>query len=288
MWRPVNRCPSRSTTCSTRGHAMEARIYAENPASGFVPSGGDVLFLREAEGDGIRVDSSLYPGCHVGTTYDPMMSKIAAWGPDRTTALARLDRALAETAVLGFETNINFLRRLLAQPDVQSGTIDTGLVERELDALVATPPAIRASIAAALERLVSALVRVDRRRPVGPVRRLATRRCPRPVFLDLHRRRGTTYRVQVSGTASDVAVVVNDGPPLDARTEMLPHGAPPHRRRDRRRTQSCVHGGDRTWVWMDGATVGLLEWSPRRRAGGPAAPTTKCAAPCRAPCSRCT
>src|SRR6202044_239268 len=129
-----------------RGHAMEARIYAENPASGFVPSGGDVRFLREAEGDGIRVDSSLYSGCRVGTTYDPMMSKTAAWGPDRTTALARLDRALAETAVLGFETNINFLRALLGHPDVRSGNIDTGLVERELPALVAAPPATRARI----------------------------------------------------------------------------------------------------------------------------------------------
>jgi acetyl-CoA/propionyl-CoA carboxylase biotin carboxyl carrier protein len=250
-----------------RGHAMEARIYAENPASGFVPSGGDVLFLREAEGDGIRVDSSLYPGCHVGTTYDPMMSKIAAWGPDRTTALARLDRALAETAVLGFETNINFLRALLAQPDVQSGTIDTGLVERELQALVATPPAIRASIAAALERwsaLTSGLTDGD---PWGRSDGWRLGGAPAPVSWTFTDAAGATYRVHVSGTASGVAVVVNDGPPLQARTETLPLGL--LLTVDGMTTHAVVvHGGDRTWVWLDGATVALLEWSPQRRAGG--------------------
>ncbi len=97
-----------------------------------------------------------------------MLSKVVAWGPDRTTALARLDRALAETVVLGFQTNINFLRALLGHPDVRSGNLDTGLVERELPALVAAPPATRAYIAVALNRLDSAFVQGDRRRPLGP------------------------------------------------------------------------------------------------------------------------
>jgi acetyl-CoA/propionyl-CoA carboxylase biotin carboxyl carrier protein len=250
-----------------RGHAMEARIYAENPASGFVPSGGNVRFLREAEGDGIRVDSSLYPGCRVGTTYDPMMSKIVAWGPDRATALARLDRALAESAVLGFETNINFLRALLGHPDVRSGNIDTGLVERELPALVATPPATRASIAAALDRR-SALS--SGKTDDGPWDRSDGWRlggAPAPTSWTFTDAAGASYRVQVSGTTSGASVVVNDGPPLQARAETLPlgllltvEGTTTH--------AIVVSGEDRTWVWVDGASFALLESSPQRRAGG--------------------
>jgi acetyl-CoA/propionyl-CoA carboxylase biotin carboxyl carrier protein len=250
-----------------RGHAMEARIYAENPASGFVPSGGVVRFLREAEGDGIRVDSSLYPGCRVGTTYDPMMSKVAAWGPDRTTALARLDRALGETAVLGFETNINFLRALLGRPDVRSGNIDTGLVERELPTLVSTPLATRAGIAAALDRwsgLSSGEIAGDLwDRPDGW--RLGG--APAPVSWTFTDAAGVSYRVQVSGTTSGAGVVVNDGPPLQARAETHPPGL--LLTVEGTTTHAVVVGAeDRTWVWLDGASFALLESSPRRRAGG--------------------
>ncbi len=125
------------------GHAVEARIYAEDPARAFLPASGTVLALTEPTGDGVRVDSGLRPGAEVATTYDPMLAKVAAWGPDRHTALARLDRALAGTVLLGVTHNIGFLRRLLAHPDVRAGRLDTGLVERHLDALAGggVPPA---------------------------------------------------------------------------------------------------------------------------------------------------
>ncbi len=134
------------------GHAVEVRIYAEDPARGFLPTGGTSLLLREPAGDGVRVDSSLVEGAPVGTTYDPMLSKVIAWGPDRTTALARLDRALADTVVLGVGTNTAFLRRLLRHEDVQAGRLDTGLVERELDGLVAGEVPLSALAAFALSR----------------------------------------------------------------------------------------------------------------------------------------
>ncbi|MEU5123981.1 acetyl/propionyl/methylcrotonyl-CoA carboxylase subunit alpha [Streptomyces asoensis] len=118
------------------GHAVEARICAEDPARGFLPSGGTVLRLREPQGDGVRTDSGLSEGTEVGSLYDPMLSKVIAYGPDRETALRRLRAALAGTVTLGVQTNAGFLRRLLAHPAVVAGELDTGLVEREAAALV--------------------------------------------------------------------------------------------------------------------------------------------------------
>ncbi len=118
------------------GHAIEARVYAEDPGRDFLPTGGTALLLREASGPGIRVDSGLSEGVNVGSTYDPMLAKVIAHGPDRPTALARLDAALGRTAVLGVGTNLSFLRALLSNSDVQAGRLDTGLVERKLEQLV--------------------------------------------------------------------------------------------------------------------------------------------------------
>ncbi|MGX1910426.1 acetyl/propionyl/methylcrotonyl-CoA carboxylase subunit alpha [Streptomyces phaeochromogenes] len=118
------------------GHAVEARICAEDPARGFLPSGGTVLRLHEPQGDGIRTDSGLSEGTEVGSLYDPMLSKVIAYGPDRATALRRLRGALAGTVTLGVQTNAGFLRRLLGHPAVVAGELDTGLVEREVEGLV--------------------------------------------------------------------------------------------------------------------------------------------------------
>ncbi|WP_039932664.1 acetyl/propionyl/methylcrotonyl-CoA carboxylase subunit alpha [Streptomyces viridochromogenes] len=135
------------------GHAVEARICAEDPARGFLPSGGTVLKLREPQGDGIRTDSGLTEGTEVGSLYDPMLSKVIAYGPDRATALRKLRAALAETVTLGVQTNAGFLRRLLAHPAVVSGDMDTGLVEREVEGLVPTDVPEEVYEAAAAVRL---------------------------------------------------------------------------------------------------------------------------------------
>ncbi|MGV0653108.1 acetyl/propionyl/methylcrotonyl-CoA carboxylase subunit alpha [Mycolicibacterium thermoresistibile] len=112
------------------GHAVEARIYAEDPAAGFLPTGGTVLHVAEPDHPGVRVDSGLFDGTVVGSDYDPMLAKVIAHGPDRATALRTLDRALADTAILGLTTNIEFLRFLLADDDVAAGRLDTGLLDR--------------------------------------------------------------------------------------------------------------------------------------------------------------
>lgn len=135
------------------GHAIEARLCAEDPARGFLPSGGTVLRLREPQGDGVRTDSGLSEGTEVGSLYDPMLSKVIAYGPDRATALRKLRAALTETVTLGVQTNAGFLRRLLAHPAVVAGELDTGLVEREVEGLVSTDVPDEVYEAAAAVRL---------------------------------------------------------------------------------------------------------------------------------------
>ncbi|MFD3717333.1 biotin carboxylase N-terminal domain-containing protein [Streptomyces sp. NPDC058674] len=134
---------------SLTGHAIEARVCAEDPARGFLPSGGTVLALSEPSGGAVRTDSGLVAGVPVGSAYDPMLSKVIAYGPDRATALRVLRGALADTVILGVQTNTGFLRRLLAHPDVVAGDLDTGLVERDLAGLLpeGVPPEVYAAAA---------------------------------------------------------------------------------------------------------------------------------------------
>jgi acetyl-CoA/propionyl-CoA carboxylase biotin carboxyl carrier protein len=155
------------------GHAVEARTYAEDPARGFLPTGGRVLRLEEPTGIDVRVDSSLLAGGVVGSTYDPMLNKVITWGPDRATALAKLDRALADQVVLGVQTNTSFLRLLITHPEVVAGRLDTGFIERHLDELVQEEVPVEAvAVFAMRERLATTGPDVwDRRtawRPGGP------------------------------------------------------------------------------------------------------------------------
>ncbi len=134
------------------GHAIEARLYAEDPAAGFLPATGTVLALHEPVGEGVRVDSGIVVGSVVASAYDPMLAKIIAWGADREEALARLDAALESTVVLGVRTNQSFLRSLLADDDVRAGRLDTGLIERMLASLeTSVPDAAALATAAMLE-----------------------------------------------------------------------------------------------------------------------------------------
>jgi acetyl-CoA/propionyl-CoA carboxylase, biotin carboxylase, biotin carboxyl carrier protein len=136
------------------GHAIEARIYAEDPARGFLPTGGTVLRLREPSGEHVRVDSGISAGSVVGSSYDPMLAKVIAWGAGRGEALARLDEALAETVILGVTTNTGFVRALLGDPDVVAGRLDTGLVERVAPPLTSRDVPGEVFVAAAMASLV--------------------------------------------------------------------------------------------------------------------------------------
>ncbi|MFN8164115.1 MAG: biotin carboxylase N-terminal domain-containing protein [Solirubrobacterales bacterium] len=142
------------------GHAIEARLYAEDPGAGFLPTTGRVRVYREPAGPGVRVDSGIRLGSVVGTDYDPMLAKVIAHGPDRETAMARLDRALAGFDLAGVTTNAAFTRQLLGREDVRAGEQDTGLLERVLGDFETGPPA---DLAAA-----GVLVAAGGERPAGP------------------------------------------------------------------------------------------------------------------------
>jgi 3-methylcrotonyl-CoA carboxylase alpha subunit len=123
------------------GHAAEARLYAEEPERGFLPSTGTLHALRLAGGEGIRIDSGVIEGGAVTPFYDPMIAKVIAHGPTRDVALDRLRNALASSVVAGPKTNTRFLCNLIDHPDFRAGRLDTGLIDRNLEALGAVPPA---------------------------------------------------------------------------------------------------------------------------------------------------
>jgi acetyl/propionyl-CoA carboxylase alpha subunit len=145
--------PWKQSDLSQRGHAIECRVYAEDPAKGFLPQAGPLLLYREPLGPGIRVDSGVREGDSIPVHYDPLIAKLIVSAESRAAALARLSRALREFPVLGITTNIPFLIRLMLHPDVQAGRIDTGFVDREIASLIGDGdgelPAAVAAIAAA-------------------------------------------------------------------------------------------------------------------------------------------
>ncbi|MGO2554056.1 MAG: biotin/lipoyl-containing protein, partial [Brevibacterium aurantiacum] len=112
------------------GHSIEARIYAEDPSRGFLPTGGRALDVVFPEGEGIRIDAGLEAGQTIASDYDPMIAKLIVHAPDRAAAIARLDAALAASAVPGIVTNIDFLRTLMGLDEVVSGNLDTSLIDR--------------------------------------------------------------------------------------------------------------------------------------------------------------
>jgi 3-methylcrotonyl-CoA carboxylase alpha subunit len=140
-----------------RGHAIEARLYAEDPERGFLPQTGTLRRLRLPGSEIARVDTGVREGDTVTPFYDPMIAKIIAWGEDREAALARLRRALAETAVLGVATNRDFLAGLAAHPEFAVAAIDTGFIDRHKAALIppGRPAPDAALAAAALSRLIA-------------------------------------------------------------------------------------------------------------------------------------
>ena len=143
---------------SLRGHAIECRIYAEDPDNNYFPSPGTISLLLDPAGPGIRLDSGVYEGWTVPIDYDPLLSKLIGYGTDRPQAISRLARALDEYFVGGIKTNLPLLRRILSQPDFQAGKVDTGYLDWLLKAETAevkhdeNVAAIAAGLFAILER----------------------------------------------------------------------------------------------------------------------------------------
>lgn len=132
-----HRLPFAWETITPRGHAMEVRLYAEDPDNNFFPSPGKILSRQVPSGPGIRLDDGVYEGWTVPMDYDPLLSKLIAWGNSREETIARLRRALDEYSVAGIKTNAGLFRRILAEEDFLRGEIHT----KWLDELLRRPPA---------------------------------------------------------------------------------------------------------------------------------------------------
>jgi len=153
-----------------RGAAIECRVYAEDPANGYLPSPGQIESLVTPSGPGVRDDGGAYPGCMVSSFYDPLISKLSVWAPTRARAVERMRRALSEYVVTGIKTNLAFHQRLFAHPAFIAGQYDTGFLDRERDALVGyadiapddqKPLAVAIAIAAARMERVSGVKSAD-------------------------------------------------------------------------------------------------------------------------------
>ncbi|MCP5367720.1 MAG: acetyl-CoA carboxylase biotin carboxylase subunit [Hyphomicrobiales bacterium] len=154
------------------GHAMEVRLYAEDPAQGFLPATGPVGLWRPAAGDGIRIDAGIETGQAVTPFYDPMVAKVVAWGETRETARRRLLGALAETALFGLATNKGFLARVLDRPAFAAGAATTAFIDEEFapgDLAGDAPTPAEAAMAAVVQ------FRLDRDRAFGQSRNVDPR-----------------------------------------------------------------------------------------------------------------
>jgi acetyl-CoA carboxylase biotin carboxylase subunit len=124
---------------SSRGAAIECRVYAEDPGAGFLPSPGVIDTLVVPAGPGVRDDGGAYPGCTISSFYDPLISKLSVWAPTRERAVARMRRALSEYVVTGIRTNLAFHEKLFVHPEFAAGRYDTGFIERYKDDLLQYP-----------------------------------------------------------------------------------------------------------------------------------------------------
>jgi acetyl-CoA carboxylase biotin carboxylase subunit len=148
-----------------RGHAIECRIYAENPARGFAPSPGTITALRAPAGPGVRVDMGVEKGSVVPIDYDPMLGKLIAYGSNRAQSLTRLARALSETEILGVETTLPLFRWLVAEPDFLAGRFDVQWLDRELERATRQGIDVRSD-----DLLLASIALADEEAPVSSAR----------------------------------------------------------------------------------------------------------------------
>ena len=144
------------------GHAIEARLYAEDADNGFLPATGQLLVFKAPEGDGLRFDGGVEEGMEVSSAFDPMLAKLTAFGDDRAQAIERLRAALEQTVCLGVATNIDFLSRVVAHPAFQDGGYDTGFIAVHADDLKPEP------IGEDDLEILLALARLSGKGPIAP------------------------------------------------------------------------------------------------------------------------
>ncbi|WP_067334170.1 biotin carboxylase N-terminal domain-containing protein [Stappia indica] len=182
---------------SIRGHAVEVRLYAEDPDTGFLPSTGRLDLLELPESEGVRIDTGVETGAEISAFYDPMIAKLIAYGPDRQTALDRLAAQFDRSLIAGPKNNLAFLAALVAHEDVRRGGFDTGLIDRDLARLTAGEVG-EETIAAAVAALVLPKAAAETSGWQDPF--AATN------AFELTGRRQTGVRVEVDGEPREIAI----------------------------------------------------------------------------------
>ena len=274
--------PWRQTDVVCAGHAIEARLYAEDPANGFLPATGTIRLWAPSVVPGVRYDSGVEAGTVVGVDYDPLLAKVIAHGPTRAVAVARLTRALRELGVGGVTTNRDFLLQILAHPEFVAGTLDTHFIERNLPAaarVISPDPVLTRA-----HGIVATIAAHERRRNTpGPVpvsipsgwrnnrwrpQRVSYRVGSGEMALEYTAGPRDAFQVTFAGETADVRLLGATIEQLDIEIDGI------------RRTYQVAHHGDASYVHsLLGTTecVELPRFPPVRRdelGGGCVAPMT--------------
>jgi 3-methylcrotonyl-CoA carboxylase alpha subunit len=275
--------PKTQDQLAIHGHAMEVRLYAEDPARDFLPQTGTLHHLRFPED--ARVDSGIRAGDTVSIHYDPMIAKIITHGTDRGEAIARLRRALAATEVGGLATNLDFLQAILRQKDFAAGKVDTGFIECHRAELLPQSQPLPVN---ALALAVLAVLRAGERDaaeaapegdPYSPWTRLPGWRVNRDAWSDLVFQHGETpLTVRAHYRGDNYALALPDGT-VEAEAVLDADGAISARIGAARCKGRVVRREAECLVFLDGATHRLTLIDPRRPSAAGAATTGKILAP---------
>lgn len=257
--------PLRQEQLQLTGHALEARIYAEDPDRGFLPATGRLAHLvPPPESDHVRIDTGVEQGDEISPHYDPMIAKLIVWGADRRQALARMRQALAQYRIVGVANNVDFLARLLAAPAFAEADLDTGLIEREHALLF--PPAdaipqdvwLLAALAELLrERRLAEQCAAMTAHPQSPWRALDGWRLNGRAVRTLTLRIGdTTCDLTAQATANGWLLGL-DGTRLECRGTLGADSELAAQLGDRRLHAAVVPSGERRLVFCEGRTWNL-------------------------------
>jgi 3-methylcrotonyl-CoA carboxylase alpha subunit len=264
--------PLRQEQLRIDGHALEARIYAEDPEKGFLPSTGRLLHLAQPETSyHVRIDAGVEEGDEIGPWYDPMIAKLVVWDATRERALARMQTALAQVRIVGVQNNVEFLSRLVASPAFASADLDTALIEREKDFLF--PPTRETPEEA---WLLAALAELERERAGARGDRGSASPWDARDGWRLNSRasRTLTFRlgdvqqeVSVEYVTGGYALAVGGGEKVAASGEWADHGAFRARIGERRLHAAVVVAGERRHVFLEGRVHPFVRVDPSQGAG---------------------
>ncbi len=263
--------PLRQEQLRIDGHALEARIYAEDPDKGFLPSTGRLLHLAQPETSyHVRIDAGVDEGDEIGPWYDPMIAKLIVWDATRERALARMQIALAQVRIVGVQNNVEFLSRLVASPAFAAADLDTALIEREREFLF--PPSRETPEEA---WLLAALAELERERAGAGERTSASPWDARDGWrLNSRASRTLTFRlgdvqqeISLEYGAGGYALAVGAGEKVAASGEWADHGAFRARIGERRVHAAVVVAGERRHVFFEGRAYPFVRVDPSQGAG---------------------